>query len=124
MLMRFGETTWVLFQRVKRLPRFYTAVDWMGGSYDQIRCVFLALRAESEQAAPGSVVGMLSTVSAKGTRVGLGGNPAGQKRGVGELAKGGPGTAFPGSELPGCRWELRAGSGSSKAAPEVIKLEK
>lgn len=80
--MRFGETTWVLFQRVKRLPRFYTAVDWMGGSYDQIRCVFLALRAESEQAAPGSVVGMLSTVSAKGTRVGLGGNPAGQKRGV------------------------------------------
>lgn len=79
---------------------------------------------ESEQAAPGSVVGMHSTVSAKGTRVRLGGNPAGQKRGVGELAKGGPGTAFPGSELPGGRGELRAGSGSSKAAPEVIKLEK
>lgn len=54
----------------------------------------------------------------------MGGNPAGQKRGVGELAKGGPGTAFSGSELPGGRGELRAGSGSSKAAPEVIKLEK
>lgn len=62
---------------MKRLPRFCTAMDWMGRSYDQIRCVFLAPREDSEQAAPGSEVEMLSTVSAKGTRVRLGGNPAG-----------------------------------------------
>lgn len=48
--MSFGETTWVLFQPVKRLPRFCMAVDWMGGSYDPIRRVFLAPRVESEQA--------------------------------------------------------------------------
>lgn len=113
MLMRFGETTWVLFQRVKRLPRFCTAMNWMGGSYDQIRYVFLAPRVESEQAAPGLVVGMLSTVSAKGARVRLGGNPAGQKRGVGELAKGGPGPLSRGvSSLEAAR-----SSGQAQAAP-------
>lgn len=69
-------------------------------------------------------VEMLSAVSAKRTRVRLGGNPLGQIRGVGEPAEGGPRTAFSGSELPGGCRELRAGSGSSKAAPQVIKLEK
>lgn len=124
MLMRFGETAWVLFQRVKRLPRFCTQRPGWEDPMIQIRCVFLAPRRQSEQAAPRLVVGMLSAVSAKGRRGGMGGNPSGQVRGVGERAEGGPGTAFSGSELPGGRWERRAGSGSSKAAPEVIKLEK
>lgn len=66
---------------------------------------------------------MLSAVSAKGTPVRLGGNPAGQMRGVGELAE-----AWPRPLSWGVSSLAAAGSpGQAQATlrrPEVIKLEK
>lgn len=95
----------------------------MGGSHDPNQ-VCTWHRVDSEQAGPSLGVEMLRAVSAKGTRERLGGNPLEAEEGRGRTGRGWTGTAFPGSELPGGRGERRAGSGSSKAAPEVIKLEK
>lgn len=87
--MRFGETTWVLFQHVKKLPRFCTAMNWMGGSYDQISCVFLAPRIESEQAAPGLVVGMDAQHSVSERDAGkVGRQPRRAEKGCGRAGKG------------------------------------
>lgn len=97
--------------------------DWMGGSHDPNQ-VCSWHRVDSEQAGPGLGVEMLRAVSAKGTRGRLGGNLLEAEEGRGRAGRGWTGTAFLGSELPGGRGERRAGSGSSKAAPEVIKLEK
>lgn len=102
----------------------------MGGSHDPNQVCVPGTQSRVRAGGAEFGVGMLSAVSAKGIRGRLGGtaplSAPGQMRGVGERerAEGGPGTAFPGSELPGGRGERRAGSGSSKAAPEVIKLEK
>lgn len=54
----------------------------------------------------------------------VGRQPREAEKGCGRVGKGWTRDRFPGSELPGGRGELRAGSGISKAALEVIKLEK